>query len=407
MNGKVKRRIISAARTENETADQLVVVSGAFARLGCIVIVGLLLLGGVCSAVVWWQASKNVTLAFGMGSIPLLPALALTLVAPFSVKLTIDARKKVMTLTRAFLLGVGPWSRHREQTVNFAEINRVEQRTALQGMTNNVELATDDGLRLTLQFGSRRTEAARVADKIVELLGEEAAPAIRSPEATKAVSVAESYSKMLRTVRSWGIWLLVLGALHLVSLGFLSAPWGILLIVVGLASFYFRTPVIFVLYAVTLAWAALSNILSGQTGWIVFAIFQFYLAMRVFQQFLHFRQTEAEHIELDTEGVSGSALASERAARVFPWTGCLLGSLSLTGLVAVFVAAVILVESSGSTTVPSFLGLMEGLVVNLGILGFAVGLASLLSGYRRKLVAILGMIAGVLTLLTEIVLGLL
>jgi hypothetical protein len=156
--------------SNNESADQLVAVSGAFSRLGHIVIVGLPLLVGVGSVVLWWKESKIA--AFGMGSTCLLPSLVLTLVVPFSAKLTIDALKKVMTLTRKFLLRVGPWSRHREQTVNFAEINRVEHQTALRGMTNNVELTTDDGPCLTLQFGSRRAEAARVADKIVELLGE-------------------------------------------------------------------------------------------------------------------------------------------------------------------------------------------------------------------------------------------
>ncbi|MDI7274626.1 MAG: hypothetical protein QME94_01470, partial [Anaerolineae bacterium] len=70
-----------------------------------------------------------------------------------------------------------------------------------------------------------------------------------------AVTVV-AHALMVREIRSWGFWLLGLGALHLVLSGFLSAPWGILLGVVGLASFIFHDSAMFVVYGTTLVWAA-------------------------------------------------------------------------------------------------------------------------------------------------------
>ncbi|HEX6269639.1 MAG TPA: hypothetical protein VFZ43_05360 [Anaerolineales bacterium] len=214
-------------------------------------------------------------------------------------------------------------------------------------------------------------------------------------------SVTTDHEVLLKEIRSWGFWSLGLGVLHLIGSGILSAPWGLLLIVVGLASFYFRTASMFIVYGVTMSWAALSNLLGGAGGWNIFALLQVYFAWRLFQQFRRFRKVEEELLGTAPDETETPAFPAERTARLFPWLGLFLGGWSLLGLLGVWAAIVISAGVSQGTANIEFLGLLEGLVVDFGVLGFALALASLLSGYRPKIVAIIGLTAGLLTILLE------
>jgi hypothetical protein len=219
-------------------------------------------------------------------------------------------------------------------------------------------------------------------------------------EAVKPAPAPVFPGTILKEIRSWAFTLLVLGGLHIGASGFLSAPWGILLILVGLASFYFRSSAMLVIYAVTLIWAGISNLTSGQAIWIGGAFIQWYLALRIFRTFVRFQETETK---VAAESNSNE-LTPRRVAAVFPWAATLLGVLSFLGLIGIFAIVIVLVAVSGSSTVPSYFGFIEGLVVNAGVLGFAVGLASLLCRHPGKGLAIAGMVTGVLTLLIELVL---
>lgn len=216
--------------------------------------------------------------------------------------------------------------------------------------------------------------------------------------ASPASAVNYSHAAMLAEIRSWAFWSLGLGALHLITSGFLSAPWGILLVIVGLGSFFFQSASMFIIYAITLAWAGLSNVLSLETGWIFFGLYQFYLAFRVFQKFRLFHNMEKEASELT---VIDSA-PKERADQFFPWLGSFFGCSSIVGFVLLILAAIfIAVGSNGTATPPDYFGFIEGLIVNFGVLGASIGLASLLSKYKLKALAWIGLIAGVVTVLLE------
>jgi hypothetical protein len=226
-----------------------------------------------------------------------------------------------------------------------------------------------------------------------------------TPEADTVNATIVAYAAMLREIRSWGWWSLGLGTLHLITSGFLSAPWGVLLLVVGGASFLFRKAAMFVVYGVTLAWAAVSNILGGQATWIIAGLFQIYLAFRVFRQFFRFRRAQESYDNSVDEGIAESRASSERVAVIFPWAGGLLGILSLGGLITLLASTFVLVALSSK--IPNLFGFLGGLSVNLGVLGFAVALSALLSDYRYKPVAVIGLAASVLTLAIDIVLSLL
>jgi hypothetical protein len=208
------------------------------------------------------------------------------------------------------------------------------------------------------------------------------------------------HSTILKETRSWAISLLILGVISLLATGFLSAPWGILLIVVGLASFYFRSSAMMVVYAVTLVWAGISNLTSGQAFWIGFAIIQAIMAFLVFRKFISFRK--AEESPADGE-FNPSELTPERSATIFPWAAGALGVFSLLGLIGIFAGIIIQVYILQNRATPDLWGFIEGLVVNLGVLGFALGLASILCKYKKKAFAIVGMVTGILTLIIETV----
>jgi uncharacterized membrane protein YciS (DUF1049 family) len=226
-----------------------------------------------------------------------------------------------------------------------------------------------------------------------------------TPQADDQVLI--NHAIMLKEIRSWGLWSLGLGAVHIFTSGFLSAPWGILLLIVGLASFYFQTASMFVIYATTLAWAALSNFAGFQIGWVVFAIFQLTLSFNVFKQYRRFRNVEAEHLKTTTENSVLDKSLSKQASLIFPWTGVVVGCTSIIGMFFIFIYVAWVVISGKSTDashipVPIYVAFIKDLLVNFGVISFALGLASLLSQYRTKALAIIAMVSGVVTVVIDI-----
>lgn len=404
---KTIRRTVSEARIESETPGRLVISSGIFGKLAILAVVGLLVLLAIVNGLTWWFQKEGPLLAIGTSVTCLVPALILMLAVASSVQLTLDAQQRALTLTSHYLLGIGRWPRRREHTINFSQITRAECQPAVytagyRSLGNNVQVETDDGLCITLQFGPRQEQAVKTVGKIRDLLGSQAPPTVQSAEAAQVAAVAGTYSAMLREIRSWGFWMLGLGALHVFISGLFSASWGILLIVVGLASFYFRDAAMFVVYAVTLAWAGLSNLLSAAGGWQVFALFQFFLVYAVIQQFRRFRRAQIEQaLRLQVEH-QDQADPPDRGVRVFPWAGLVLGSFSLTALVLVLLGVFILMATAMHTPLPGWLSFIEGLSTDGAVLGFAVSLGALLSGCQRKGVAVAGCVLSAMTLLIEL-----
>jgi hypothetical protein len=211
-----------------------------------------------------------------------------------------------------------------------------------------------------------------------------------------------SQTAMLKQIRSWGIWSLILGTAHILASGFFSASWGILLLMIGLASFAFRTASMFIVYFVILAWVAFNNILSGASGWMIFAMLQLYFAVSVFLQFRRFRQMELRLDQTEEDNADVKALTLERSKLFFPWISPIFSCSSMLGIVFLFVVGIVI--GATHTTWIKYWAFAVDLMMNLGVLGFAVGLASLLSRYHPKLLAIIGMIVGLLIMILDIAL---
>jgi hypothetical protein len=203
---------------------------------------------------------------------------------------------------------------------------------------------------------------------------------------------------MRKEIRSWALWCGILGIVQLVT-GGLSDAWGAMLLLVAVASLVFQAPAIFVVYGITLAWAAISNITSGSTQWIVFALLQVYFAFRLFVDFRRYRRV------LDIYRTpEGATLAPRpqpvmgRPAKIFPWLGAVLSGIALAVFLICFVVIVLFSRSPAYASYRNGISFTIDFMVNLGLLGLALGVGSLLSRYRFKVASILAIVLGGLLL---------
>jgi hypothetical protein len=228
------------------------------------------------------------------------------------------------------------------------------------------------------------------------------------PTVATETTANDLHDEMLRGVRYWGTSSIVLGVVHLIGSGFLNAPWGIILILIGLASFLWRTGSMYVIYAAVLAWAAVSNLLTGKTLWIGFAIVQAGIVFRIVQQYRHFRR--AGLVGPTTASLDLPDHGADSAARVFPWLGCLISAVALAAFVLLFGFFLVSAFLSGGTgNVPWEQGLLFALnlLLNVGALGAAVALAALLSGYRLRGFSVVGLVAGLILVILNVAIVLL
>lgn len=211
----------------------------------------------------------------------------------------------------------------------------------------------------------------------------------------KTMMPSQAHASMLREIRSWGWWLVLIGAIHLFTSGFLNSAWGILLILVGLASFYFKDAAMFVIYSVTLASAAIWNLVSFTSGWMVFAVVQIILTVQVFRRFRIYRNVQSSTVEDENSSAEPS-----RSMKLFPVTALILGLVGLAGVAGLNLTAII--AGVVGLDFPQFVVFAINLSLNIGILGFAVGLGAVLSDFPNRGLAIVGSIAGGLAMGIEL-----
>jgi hypothetical protein len=209
-----------------------------------------------------------------------------------------------------------------------------------------------------------------------------------------AVAKTWNQARMQKDVRNWGLGLIGIGVLSLI-LSPMSQAWGVVLVIAGLASFIFRETAILAVYGVLLAWAAISNLASGQLAWIGFALFQAFACFITFSRYAEYRRNERAR---KGKGPWGP----HRAGRSFPQIGCALSALAILGL-AVALAAAFAAGIYGTTDGTGWVTWLESLATGLAVLGLAAGVASLLSGFERRTLAVLAVAACGLVIVFELV----
>ena len=225
---------------------------------------------------------------------------------------------------------------------------------------------------------------------------------LETPQVTGQAASGDNISplewSMRKEIRSWALWCGVLGVLQLVT-GGLNDAWGAMLLLVAVASLVFQAPAMFVVYGITLAWAAISNITGGSTQWIIFALLQVYFAFRLFVEFRRYRRVL--DIYRTPEGAVPAARPQPvmaRPAKIFPWLGAVLSGIAVAVFMICFVVIVFFSNSPAYASYRNGISFMIDFMVNLGLLGLALGVGSLLSRYRFKAVSILAIVLGGLLL---------
>ncbi|CAG0928934.1 hypothetical protein TFLX_01167 [Thermoflexales bacterium] len=316
---------------------------------------------------------------------------------PLSVQVRFDFSTCELTFTASYLLRR---SRHVEWSVPFREIASLGLRPRPFGKSHTAQIQLHDGAEVVMDFGRRVDEAERFVQRFAPTSSTTPSSFLTSNPllAVPFTDATTAQAHVQRETQSWGTWLLIMGVVQMLTAQGLS-PWGIVLIVVGAASFYFREAPMLIVYAVTVGWAGLGNLLYGTTTfWKGFALLQAWIVFRLFWQFRQFRRVEKEK----TDSIPTSILPTTptRTERWFPLITLLLGGVALL----LFIAAIGGVFILRNHDLLPILGVFETLAVNLAVLGVATGLAGWLAIPTNKWVSIVGCLAGGLTLLAELAL---
>jgi len=204
---------------------------------------------------------------------------------------------------------------------------------------------------------------------------------------------------MVKAIRNLGSWTLGLGVLEIFFFGSIDPTTGILLIIVGLISIWFRTPDIFPVFAITLIWSAIYNFSTMKIGWMLIGLFKAYLVFNAFQSHRRYRGIDGEHDKLVTNNTNNHSAKKELTASFLPWVGFLLSFFSAIGVVFSAILGAVITSATGSSTPPSYFIFLVSIISSSGILGFSFSLSSLISDYKPKLIVIIGMVLGGIMLL--------
>lgn len=281
-------------------------------------------------------------------------------------------------------------SRHVEWNVPFSQIASLTLRPQPFGKRHVAQLRLQDGAELVMDFGRRTADAEKFVQRFMPVSVTGARLEMSLADATAA------QARLYRETRSWGVWLIVMGLLQMIEARGLS-PWGAVLLLVGAASFYFREAAMYVIYAVTIGWAGIINLLNSTTTfWRGYAFIQFAIMVAIFWQFWQFRR--AEKLTASASADAASPAAPTHTQRWFPFFALVLGGVALLLFIAAIGSAFIL----HNRQLLPLIDLLETLAVNMAVLGVATGLAGWLTIPFNKWVSIMGCLTGGLTLAAEL-----
>lgn len=218
--------------------------------------------------------------------------------------------------------------------------------------------------------------------------------------AIRLMSTPDAYRKMLGDIRGWGWAGIVLGAIHLVAGRSLNLSFGLLMLAIGALSFLVRESPMYVLYAVVIAWAGIGNLAGvAASTWTIFGLFQLVISVQIFQRYFLFRKVEKDYrASPPADQPERESVRPSRTEQAFPLASLLAGVGGLAGSLFGF-GTLILLSAAEASRLTNVAGQATEISMVVGVLGFALGLASLLSGAPNRALSILGTVAGGLAML--------
>lgn len=342
-------------------------------------------------------------LAGGAGTFPgfFVAIIGITLIASITIasQATFDFAGRKLIFTSDYLIRS---PRHVKLEVPFSQIGELSLRPSRSGKPRFLDVKAMDGTLIALEFGVRRQEAEKILLKFNSLAGAEPTEDSRSAEMIIKANNAQTREQMERGLQSWMTMQIFLGILQMVAAkGF--SPWGALLILVGLASAYFKEAGMYPVFAVTMAWAGISNLLSSTSiSWKAFAFIQFLFTISIFRLFLRYRKLEQAEKE-----EAGSQAKPGRAERAFPWLSAILGLAAIVGYAAFWIVSFANAAFhfyAKDDLIWNIVNLLADASIYSALLGLATGLAGWLSGFSQKWASILGTIASAIILVAHLIL---
>ncbi|MBN2500832.1 MAG: hypothetical protein JXB38_08650 [Anaerolineales bacterium] len=219
-----------------------------------------------------------------------------------------------------------------------------------------------------------------------------------------------AYLAMLSEIQSWALWSLGLGAAHLIASGLLSPSWGITLLLVALGSLIYKEAAMFMVYAVTMVWVGLSNLIySGNIFWLGFGLLQLYLSYRLYRKYKYYTAVEQDYRLSSTPHTTVEELKPTRGARSFPWISLATGIFAVVIFALGFFLTIAQMVISGPESLNNTLGVFaiagEAAIV-LSVLSLATGVAAIFAKFRYKLASWAGTIISAILLIAIILLSL-
>lgn len=224
---------------------------------------------------------------------------------------------------------------------------------------------------------------------------------VRREQATGQVtSLGARYAEMRKSIRAYGLWMLLSAALTLL-LAF-DIGWAAVLLLVGLMSFYFYDAAgILLVYVAVLLWAALSNLLSfAQTGWGFLGVVQIVWAVLAYRAYRKYHHTKAEY-EADEASHAISPVPFNNRESLMVWLAPVFGAIGMVGLCGVFPLSIVYYAANSQEPAQAVYTALAA-ILEVGMLGIPLGIAAMQSGYSPRAAAIAGIVLGTLSALLMI-----
>jgi hypothetical protein len=207
-----------------------------------------------------------------------------------------------------------------------------------------------------------------------------------------------------RDIRGWSLWLFGWGVVSIVMSGMWGIAFAVTLALAGVCTLLFSHPAMYVVLGVLLAYLGLSNLLGAAGGWSFFGIIQIVMAVNIFRRYAKARSIWKEMPASSDPGTPAVPASHQSAEAWFPWIG--LGLAGLAG--ALLLSGLVLLSVTGATEadVGGF-GVLEFellLAYEFSVLALGICLASLLSRFRPRIPAAIGLGLGGFFVLVQVVL---
>ena len=208
-------------------------------------------------------------------------------------------------------------------------------------------------------------------------------------------------------LRKWGIWLIILGIIHLILTQALNPIWGGLIIILGTLNLIIHKKEMFIANGISLLLVGIMNIVGsllpgfGNIFWISFGILQVYWGIHEIQKFNMYKKEEIVGIKGISNSIAGSDIPfneiSKKSHSGFGVTSFIIFCFAFLLMIITFALSIIygplnpnyVDKQSVHASIIGFSWIFNILITLVGI-GF--GITGLFQKYKKKTFAFLGII---------------